>query len=263
MIGSNLRRLRDLMTVRERTSGEPRSSNGASSFHLVWDVPQRPLSAVEATLEVLEPPSVKRLYFWAIQVSFGHDRRLQGAAHIGLQWNPRHPGSTAVNWGGYGPPGHRGLLAGTGSELPSARNDPNTRDYPWRPGHRYRLAVTAAGRGGDDQHAWEGTVTDVESGEVTVVRRLFSPGAYMLAPMVWSEVFARCEHPRATVRWSGLQATTVENDVITPRAVRVNYQTREDGGCDNTTVALDELGVLQITSTARQIPQGATLPIPG
>jgi hypothetical protein len=263
MMRNSLRRIRRAMAAGERTSGEPRSGNGASSFHLVWDLPTQPLSSVEATLEILEPPAVNRLYFWALQVSFGRDRRMQGAGHIGLQWNERHPDSTAVNWGGYGPPGHHGLLGGTGSDLPSARNDPNTRDYPWRAGHRYRLAVSAAGRGPDDLHAWEGTVTDVDTGVATVVRRLFSPGLFLMAPMVWSEVFARCEHPRVTVRWSGLRATTVEGHAIVPGAVRVNYQTRADGGCDNTTVALDELGILQVTASNRQIPQGATLPIPG
>lgn len=256
------RRLRRLATARERTSGEPRSQNGASSFHLVWDVPQRPLSSVEATLEILEPPAVGRLYFWALQVSFGRDRRVHGAAHIGLQWNPRHPQSTAINWGGYGPAGSQGLLKGTPSPLPSSRNDPNTRDFPWTSGHRYRLLIEPAGMGPDDTYAWQGSVTDLETGEATVVRSLHTKGAYLLAPMVWSEVFARCEHPRVSVRWSGLRAVTIEGETIVPKAVRVNYQQRADGGCDNTTVALDELGVLQATASQRQIPQGATLPIP-
>ena len=261
MIHRGLERIKRFLTARERTSGEPRSANGASSFHLVWDIPSRPLQSVSATLEIVEPPSVRRLYFWALQVSFGRDRRLQGAAHLGLQWNPRHPGSTAVNWGGYGATAKAGLLQGSPSQLPSARNDPNTRDYDWTPGHPYRLEVAAAGGGADGLHGWEGAVTDLDSGERTVVRTLYSPGAYLLTPMVWSEVFARCEHPRVTARWSDFEAVTVEGDVIVPSRVRVNYQSREDGGCDNTTVALDELGLLQVTSAERQIPQGAALPI--
>lgn len=262
MIRTSLRRLRDLVVGHERTSGEPRSANGASSFHLVWDLPERPLQRVEATLEVVEPPSVRRLYFWAMQVSFAGERRLLGAAHLGLQWNPRHPGSTAVNWGGYGPSGQRGLLQGSSSPLPSARNDPNTRDYRWTAGRRYRLVVAAAGRGPEDTYAWEGSVVDLDTGEPTVVRDLYSTGPSLLAPMVWAEVFARCEHPRATARWSDLEAVAIDGEVLIPRAVRVNYQPRVDGGCDNTTVAVDELGLLQITSTRRQIPQGATLPVP-
>jgi hypothetical protein len=254
-------RLRRLAAVRERVSGEPRSQNGASSFHLVWDVPQRPLQRVEVTLEVLEPPTTSRLYFWAMQVSFGGERRLHGAAHLGLQWNQRHPGGTAVNWGGYA--GDSGkLLEGTTSELPSARNDPNTRDFPWASGHRYRMAIEPAGRSPGDLYGWRGSVTDMETGVETDVRTLFTGGAYLLAPMVWSEVFARCEHPRVAVRWSGMRATTIEGEVISPRAVRVNYQSRSAGGCDNTTVALDELGILQVTNSERQIPQDATLPVP-
>ena len=257
-----MRRLRRLARSRLRTSGEPRSANGASSFHLVWDIPQRPLQRVEATLEVLEPPAVNRLYFWAMQASFGRDRRMHGAAHLGLQWNPRFPDSTAVNWGGYGPTGTRGLLRGSVSGLPSARNDANTRDYSWTSGRRYRLSIAPAGHGPDELYAWEGAVLDMETGESTVVRHLYTRGAYLLAPMVWSEVFARCEHPRITVRWSGLKAVTLEGDEVVPRAVRVNYQSRMEGGCDNTTVSLDELGILQATASQRQVPQGATLPIP-
>jgi len=39
------------------------------SFHLSWDLAP-PAREVAVTLEVLEPPSVDRLYFWAVQASF-------------------------------------------------------------------------------------------------------------------------------------------------------------------------------------------------
>jgi hypothetical protein len=45
--------------------------------------------------------------------------------------------------------------------------------------------------------------------------------------------------------------------------VRINYQSRADGGCDNSSVVVDELGIVQSTSVERQIPQGAMLPVPG
>jgi hypothetical protein len=248
---------------RARTSGEPGSDNGASSFHLVWSVPQTPLKSVAATLEILEAPTAKRLYFWALQVSFGADRQLQGAAHIGLQWNPKHPGSTAVNWGGYGPSSAtRRLLKGSPSQLPSIRNDDNTRDFGWKEGHRYRLEISPGEGAPPGYFAWRGSVTDLESGEETEIRTLFTKGDQLLAPMVWTEVFARCEHPRVTVRWSDLVATALNGDEIRPRTVRANYQARHDGGCDNTTAAVDELGVLQVTHSRRQVPQGANLPIP-
>src|ERR1700710_3128770 len=77
--------------------------NGVSSFHLWWQGLEggAPLVEVAATLEVLRAPTANRLYFWALQASFLSSTGSHGAAHIGLQWNPRHPGSTAVNWGGY------------------------------------------------------------------------------------------------------------------------------------------------------------------
>ena len=124
------RRLRPVPFFRRpRTHGFPPSGNGASSFHLGWRLPPGAghLVAASVTLEVLAPPAGDHLYFWALQVAFPG----AGAAHLGLQWNHRHPGFGAVNWGGYAADGS--LLAGTESPLPSTPADPNTRDYPWQP----------------------------------------------------------------------------------------------------------------------------------
>ena len=115
----------------------------------------------------------------------------------------------------------------------------------------------------DEGRAWRGTVTDLESGDETVVRDLFSAGTHLVSPMVWSEVFARCEQPGVTVRWSDMRAVTAEGEETRPQRVRVNYQAHSAGGCDNTTVSVDELGLLQTTGVQRQVPQGAILPIPG
>jgi hypothetical protein len=216
-----------------------------------------PLVEVAAVLEVVDPPAVDRLYFWALQVSFRDQGAHRGAAHIGLQWNRNHPGNGAVNWGGYAAGG--GLLAGSASALTSAPDDPNTRDYPWRPGRPYRLRVSAApgppGR-------WRGEVTDVLSGEASAIRDLEVPGDRLASPMVWSEVFARCEHPSVAVRWSGLEATTAAGARVVPTGLAVSYEARAAGGCDNTTVAADEAGVLQITATDRTIPHGSVIGFP-
>lgn len=264
MIRRSLSRASAAWTARQRTSGEPRSTNAASSFHLIWDLPQVPLLRAEATLEVVVPPAVPRLYFWALQVSFAAGPRLQGGAHLGLQWHPRCPGSTAVNFGGYGP-AERGtrVLEGTTSELQGRRRQPNTRDFPWQLGHRYRLAVSPAPEAPEGLKAWRGTVEDLDGGGLQVVRDLYTRGEYLHSPMVWSEVFARCEHPSVVVRWSDLRATAASGEELRPAHVRVNYQTRVDGGCDNTSVALDELGILQITAVQREVPQAAVLPVPG
>lgn len=133
-----LRRIRAMTAPRVRTSGRPTSGNGASSFHLWWSVPYgRMLSAAAVTLEVVEPPATDRLVFWALQVSFVKPGG--GGAHLGLQWNRRHPGGTAVNWGGYAPDGS--LLSGSASPLPSTPDDPNTRDLLWWPRRPYRLSI--------------------------------------------------------------------------------------------------------------------------
>ncbi|HVE47855.1 MAG TPA: hypothetical protein VNA57_14045 [Acidimicrobiales bacterium] len=242
-----------------RTSGEPGSANGASSFHLRWLIDgDEPLSEVSAVLEVVEPPAVDRLYFWALQVSFDGAGGEAGGAHIGLQWNRSHPGSRAVNWGGYGAGGR--VLSGTTSPLPSQPRDPNTRDYPWQPHRPYLLRVHGApGAAG----AWRGEVTDLVTGEATVIRDLAGGGEHLARPLVWSEVFARCDHPSVTVRWSRLQAVGPDGTERVPRAVAVSYEPTAAGGCDNTTVQDAGAGaLLQITNTPRLVPAGAVLPLP-
>jgi hypothetical protein len=235
---------------RARTRGFPPSGNGASSFHLGWGFPSGAAHLVSAavTLEVLTPPVVEHLYFWALQVGFPG----AGAAHLGLQWNHRHPGFGAVNWGGYAADGS--LLAGTASALRSTPDDPNTRDYAWVPGRAYHLRVHRAGEG-----AWRGEVTDLATGDTAAVRDLFAMAPFLGDAMVWSEVFARCDDPPVTVRWSDFEVVSDAGDRFAPSALAVNYQSHADGGCANTTAMLDDRGgVLQVTNTERRTPQGAT-----
>jgi hypothetical protein len=232
---------------RSREAGLPPSANGASSFHLRWRLPPVPLVEVAATLEVVVVPAVPRLYFWALQVGFGGG----GAAHTGLQWLPAAGGTPAVNWGGYGPDGRE--LDGTASDLPSLDGNPNTRLFAWEAGvaHRLRVFRSPAGRG------WRASVDGV------VVRDLFGPGDMLVGPMVWSEVFAACDDPTVVVRWSGFEAVGRDGAVCAPDALVVTYQSRADGGCTNTDVEVDDVGVRQVTSTPRRTPDGAVLPVPG
>ena len=129
-----------------RMQGLPPSANGASSLHLRWDI-QPPLLDVAVNLTVVELPQVERLYFWALQADFcDADGRPAGGAHLGLQWHPRYPGSTAVNWGGYAAGG--GELAGSTSALRSALGNHNPRDYRWEADRGYRLAIGCHGHPG-------------------------------------------------------------------------------------------------------------------
>lgn len=213
-------------------------------MHLWWDPSPEPAEEVSVVLEVVDPPTVPHLYFWALQASFVDRGRQLGGAHLGLQWYPPHPGSTAVNWGGYR--GGGGELDGDRSTLPSATGNPNTRDFVWRPRTSYRLTIAADGTG---------SVTDVAAGETTVVRRLLHGGSEhtrLTSPVVWSEVFARCDDPTVTVRWSQLAPT--------PSALRVSYQSTGEGGCSNTTAEVDVDGaVLQHTNADRKVPAGTRL----
>jgi hypothetical protein len=255
------------------TSGlrPPRSANGASSFHLTWEfsparLEQAGFSEVSAVLEILEPPGVKALYFWALQVDLAGPGGVLGGAHTGLQWNPRYPHGKAVNWGGYASADRGGfVLSGTQSPLDGFADDPNTLNYSWHARRAYRIRVFPSP---DNPGALRSEVTDLEAGETSVVRDLFPPepleaaSLYLVRPVVWSEVFAACDDPSVTVRWSDLQAVDRTGSVVRPAAVRVNYQSWQAGGCPNTSAGFDERGLLQTTNTERRVAQGAALKVP-
>jgi len=223
---------------------------------LWWQLPSSaPLVEVSCVLEVVQAPGVARLYFWALQMSFLDGRSVRGGGHTGLQWNPRFPGSTAVNWGGYADQSHGGsILPGSSPNLPGFIDDPNTREFSWHPGRPYRLRVTRSPvRAG----AWRADITDVQAGEMTVIRDLFGGGSHLGNPVVWSEVFADCDAPSVTARWSDLRAVDESGGLVVPTAVVVNYQSVGDGGWSNTTVERDGDAILQTTSVERTVPQGA------
>lgn len=240
------------------SSGQPRSANGASSLHLRWEAPRGEWVGAEAVVEVVEPPQVPALYFWALQVSFTDRGRSGGGAHLGLQWYPPHPGSTAVNWGGYAPTG--GELTGLPSSLPSATDNLNTRDFAWRPGTPYRLRVLRAEGAAS---AWRGEVVDLATGVTTHVRDLFAPGTTALdAPLVWSEVFADCDAPSVTVRWSDLALIDTSGARHAIDRVTTSYQSVGDGGCRSTNSTVHDGGFEQSTNTPRTNPPGTHLVLP-
>jgi hypothetical protein len=246
------------------TAGTPPSGNGASSLHLAWVVDPPPAGrtwvGAEAVLEVLVTPSVPALSFWALQASF-HDRgRAAGAGHLGLQWHAGHPGATAVNWGGYRAGG--GELEGSISELPSSMGNVNTRDFHWLAGVGYRLKISRGGDAPGARCAWRGEVTNLGSGETTLVRDLWADGSELGDAIVWSEVFARCDDPSASVRWSGLTMEDDQGGRTAASRVQVNYQSLADGGCVTTDSSVDRLGVVQATGTTRRTSQGTFLDLP-
>jgi hypothetical protein len=73
-------------------------------------------------------------------------------------------------------------------------------------------------------------------------------------------VFARCDDPSVTARWSDFVAVDERGNRFEPVALIANYQSRADGGCANTTSALDDQGrALQITNAERSAEGGAIL----
>ncbi|MEZ5382970.1 MAG: hypothetical protein R2754_14390 [Microthrixaceae bacterium] len=267
-----------------RTSGYPTSGNRASSMHLFWDLPGR-FVEVSVTVTILDEPQTDDLYFWALQVGFedAATGRREGAAHTGPQWAAQHPGHGAVNWGGYGADGE---LGGGPGFLPSASGNANSVDYPWLVGVPYRLTVsrapsdgahpaTARARGGvapPGYAAWRSTITPLAASPgdpfpqpqaSQTIRDLWAPGDRLVSPMVWSEVFARCDAAPVRVSWSEPVGIDEAGVVHRCGAGTVNYQTAHDGGCSNTnaTARFGELGPewMQETATERTTPQGTRL----
>lgn len=210
--------------------------------------------AASATLEVLAPPTVDELYFWALQVSFEGRQGRTGGAHLGLQHHPGYPNGTAANWGGYDDV-VGGELSGTESALPSALGNANTRTFRWAAKRQYRLEVSQSASGW-----WQGAVTDVEAGALTVIRELNGRDAVRLSGlMVWSEVFAPCDAPGVAVRWTDLAYKTREGRRDAPLGLEANYQAAAAGGCANTNSTVDAGAARQETNTSRTTPQGQYL----
>ncbi len=241
-----------------RETGLPPSGNGASSLHLWWELQAGDrYTAASVTLEVTTRPPVDRLVFFALQVAF--IKPGGGGAHLGLQHNPRFPGRSAANWGGYDP--HGGLLTGTESDLPSTRDDTNTRDFRWEEGVAYRLAISRGEERADGWRAWEGTITDLRSGNETLVRKLWSAGEYLRAPVVWTENFAPCDAPSFEARWSNAAVVTRDDEIVPITTMRADYQAYAAGGCTNTDAVVDGSTFIQSTSVERTNKPGTSLTI--
>ena len=91
-------------------------------------------------------------------------------------------------------------------------------------------------------------------------RKLMAPSSFLADLMVWSEVFARCDDPSVTARWSDFVVVDERGEPIEPVALVANYQSPAAGGCANTTSVLDDDGrAVQITNAERATPQGAEL----
>jgi hypothetical protein len=228
----------------------------ATSAHLWWQrIPNEPWREASVTFEVLTEPSGPHLYFWALQASFlDSEGRSHGAAHTGFQWNQSHRDNRAVNWGGYGATADvTSVLDGTRSSLAGIANDENTRSFAWRARTPYRFTIDRGEQG------WRSSVTDLVTGERTVIRELFAGGDRLGGLVVWMEIFAPCDASPSAVRWSDLEVRDrsrgASHRVTT---VRTNFP---DAGrdCLNNDSRLDGLGVVQLTNDQRTAASGQDL----
>ena len=231
---------------------------GPTSAHLWFDgVPSGPWRSVSATLQVIDEPTSAHLYFWALQASFTDASGTAfGAAHTGLQWNPRHPDSRAVNWGGYAKTADvSSVLEGSRSALPGIAGDENTRNFPWRSGVGYQFTISHS------EHGWRSTVVDTSTGEQTIIRDLFAAGDRLNGFVVWMEIFAPCDAPRTVVRWTDLAVVDeARGERREVRAVRTSFPDVR-AACTNNDSRVGDSGWLQLTNDRRTTATGVTLTI--
>jgi hypothetical protein len=123
------------------------------------------------------------------------------------------------------------------------------------------LSVTSGEVRGDGWTAWEGTITDLRSGEETLVRRLWSAGEFLRAPVAWTENFAPCDAPSFQVRWSDAAVATEDGKILPVATMRTDYQTYAAGGCTNTDTVVDGSAFVQTTSIGRTTRPGSALTI--
>ena len=238
--------------------GQPGSATATGGgFHLWWKgLPaDEPIVSCSVVLEVLQPPTVPALYFWALQASFlDQVGTSYGAAHTGLQSNARHPGGRAVNWGGYAQAADVGsVLEGTDSPLPGIPGDRNTRTFAWREGVPYRFSIHRGAVG------WAASVTDLVTGSAVTIRELFAEGDRLGGFVMWSELFCRGSDPMTAVRWSGPEVVTRSGRRAAPTSLQVTFP----GGDEwrRLDVVVDDVGVRQVTDTARTTEHLAVVPL--
>lgn len=111
-----------------------------------------PIVQIEAKLRIPVEPRADdpAIYFWAFNLSFTNGANdTIGGGHFGLQWNPAHPASRAVNWGVYNDltPAPYDVFDGGPPGFSSANGDLNSLDYRWRQGAVYRFKVARSAGG--------------------------------------------------------------------------------------------------------------------
>ena len=145
------------------------------------------------------------------------------------------------------------VIRATTTAVTAVDGNANTRLFAWEPGVAHRLRVHRSPTG----YGWRASVDEV------VVRDLFAGGEHVTGLMVWSEVFAACDDPSVVVRWSRFAAVDEAGTAVVPSAVAVTYQAFGDGGCTNTDVSADDVGVRQVTGVPRRAPHGTVFQLPG
>ena len=213
-----------------RVTGFPTSSNRASSFHLRWLglPPDDRVVEASATLEIVEPPAVPQLYFWALQASF-----VDGTPIV--RCRPSRPAMalSSPRWhcGQLGRVRRRPAASSTG-RCRSCRAPPATRTPGTSAGSRAARTAcrSVPARGTGD---WRGSV------DGHVVRELHGGGTGLADMMVWSEVFARCDDRSGRGAMERLHGQDAQPARSRPDRLAVSYQSKLDGGCDNTTVVVD------------------------
>ena len=91
------------------------------------------------------------------------------------------------------------------------------------------------------------------------LRELLADGDRLTSPVMWAEVFARCDHPSTAVAWTDVSATGFDGSPVAVRSVRTSFPA--SGDCENTTVDVLDGALVQRTNRPRSVPAGALLPV--
>ena len=224
-----------------------------SGFHLWWKgVPSNePIVACSVVLEVVQPPTVAALYFWALQASFldAHRPVLRRGPHR-APVEPPPPGQPGGELGWLRAGGRRHLHPGrqrlTAARHPRGPEHPHVRvarrdPVPLHDPSRHRRVGVDGDRSGRP------------APEVTV-RELYAAGDRLGGFVMWSELFCRGDDPPTRC---GGRSRRPSPRPVADRAAAALHATFPDGPeWRDLDVVVDGVGVQQVTTTGRTLRGG-------
>ena len=250
----------------------------ASSFRLDW---MPPITRWDESSVVLRP--IVRPYggvLWTCRITFrAVDDSVRGTAEFGLESGSgfSNQSRTGCKWGGedtVAASPFRGSLSTLGYGV-----SPNRPNYQWQTAREYYLRVFKSPKqnylaeeldSGSNQAAgeiaWRFTITDLTTGEVTVVRDLLVPNCAVAGAMsdgsIGAEDSNTAHAPVADVPWDIRWSEPRANQRLVA-SLTTNYSSGGDSLDNTNSRANDRVGFRQQSRTKRINASGVSLTHPG